>query len=105
MPRLLRLIALGLLPAWLATAQAAEIGVPPSVEAAIRTGGLPSDAVSILVQEAAAERALLALNAERAMAPASVMKLVTTYAGLEMLGPALTGLPNSFSRGMSLTAS
>ena len=66
-----------------ATALAA---LPASVEAALRTAGIPPEAVSIVLQEAAAERPVLAHNAERAMSPASVMKLVTTYAGLEMLG-------------------
>ncbi len=99
MPRLLRLIALLLLPAWLGPAAAAGIGLPASVEAALRSGGIPLDAVGIVVQEAAAERPVLSLNAERAMAPASVMKLVTTYAGLEMLGPAFTWSTEAFATG------
>ena len=36
------------------------------------------------------EQALVRHNALKAMNPASVMKLVTTYAALELLGPAYT---------------
>jgi D-alanyl-D-alanine carboxypeptidase/D-alanyl-D-alanine-endopeptidase (penicillin-binding protein 4) len=97
MPRLLRLIAL-LLCAFSAPPRGAG-PLPPGVEAALRNGGIPLEAVGIVVQEAAAERPVLAVNAERAMAPASVMKLVTTYAGLEMLGPAFTWSTEAFATG------
>lgn len=73
--------------------------LPASVEAALRTTGIPPDAVSIVLQEAAAQRPVLAHNAERSMSPASVMKLVTTYAGLEMLGPAFTWSTEAFATG------
>src|SRR5690606_3953328 len=69
------------------------------VEAALRTAGIPLEAVAILVQEAGADRPVLAVNAERPMTPASVMKLVTTYAGLEMLGPAFTWRTEAFAAG------
>jgi serine-type D-Ala-D-Ala carboxypeptidase/endopeptidase (penicillin-binding protein 4) len=98
MPRLLRLIGL-LLATCMAPSAAAAMALPAALEAALRNGGLPLEAVSIVVQEAAAERPVLALNAERAMAPASVMKLVTTYAGLEMLGPAFTWTTEAFATG------
>jgi D-alanyl-D-alanine carboxypeptidase/D-alanyl-D-alanine-endopeptidase (penicillin-binding protein 4) len=41
-----------------------------------------------VVQEVGAPRPALAVNASAPMNPASVMKLVTTYAALELLGPA-----------------
>jgi D-alanyl-D-alanine carboxypeptidase/D-alanyl-D-alanine-endopeptidase (penicillin-binding protein 4) len=50
--------------------------------------GIPSSAVAVVVQEAGAKRPTLAQNAGEAMNPASVMKLITTYAALELLGPA-----------------
>lgn len=61
---------------------------PESVLKALREAKVPPSAVSILVQEVGARRPALALNADTARNPASVMKLVTTYAALELLGPA-----------------
>jgi D-alanyl-D-alanine carboxypeptidase/D-alanyl-D-alanine-endopeptidase (penicillin-binding protein 4) len=42
----------------------------------------------VVVQEVGSGRTSLSLNARAAVNPASVMKLVTTYAALELLGPA-----------------
>ncbi|MCC6535717.1 MAG: D-alanyl-D-alanine carboxypeptidase/D-alanyl-D-alanine-endopeptidase [Burkholderiales bacterium] len=64
--------------------------MPASIELALKASGIPLDSTAILVQEAGADRPVVAHNVERPMNPASVMKLVTTYAGLEMLGPAFT---------------
>ena len=64
-------------------------GAPPEmVVKELRGAGVPQSSVSILVQEIGARRPSLALNAETPRNPASVMKLVTTYAALELLGPA-----------------
>ncbi len=49
--------------------------------------GVPLDAVAIDVRAADGGGALFALNSERAMPSASVMKLVSTQAALELLGP------------------
>jgi D-alanyl-D-alanine carboxypeptidase/D-alanyl-D-alanine-endopeptidase (penicillin-binding protein 4) len=83
MPRLFK-IAL-LLSALTSTAAAAP---PEAVVKALRDARLPQGNVSILVQEVGARRPSLALNAEVSRNPGSVMKLVTTYAALELLGPA-----------------
>jgi len=80
-------------------ARAASGTLPPTIDVALRTVGLPVEAVAVLIQEAAAERPVVAVNAERPMNPASVMKLVTTYAGLEMLGPAHTWKTDAFALG------
>ena len=61
--------------------------VPPSVSAELRRSGIPLDAVAIDVRPAEGGKALLALNNGRAFKPASVMKLLTTQAALELLGP------------------
>lgn len=71
---------------WAAAALAAPLPAP--VAAALKDAGIPEDGVGIFVQDVAEAQPLLALNPERAMSPASTMKLVTTYAGLEILGPA-----------------
>ncbi|MDR3086553.1 MAG: D-alanyl-D-alanine carboxypeptidase/D-alanyl-D-alanine-endopeptidase [Azoarcus sp.] len=48
---------------------------------------IPADAVAIWVQAVDADQPTLAVNAERPMNPASVMKVVTTFAALEQFGP------------------
>ena len=62
--------------------------LPGPVELALRRVGVPNSSVAIVVQEVGAPRSTLALNASTSMNPASVMKLVTTYSALELLGPA-----------------
>lgn len=69
---------------------AAADPLPKPVAAALRTAGIASDRVAIVVQAVDAGRPLLAHNAQTAMHPASTMKLLTTWAGLELLGPAHT---------------
>jgi D-alanyl-D-alanine carboxypeptidase/D-alanyl-D-alanine-endopeptidase (penicillin-binding protein 4) len=61
---------------------------PAAVELALRQVGVPRQSVAIVVQEVGAARPTLALNAGASMNPASVMKLTTTYAALELMGPA-----------------
>lgn len=68
----------------------ARAGLPPAVGRALAVAGIPSTAVAVVVQDADAPAPLLAVNADQAMNPASVMKLVTTYAALDLLGPAAT---------------
>lgn len=68
--------------------------LPPSVTRALAAAQVPTSAVAMMVMplpaagDAAAPAPLLAWRAEEPMNPASVMKLVTTYAGLDALGPA-----------------
>ena len=62
--------------------------VPAQVTQALRAAGIPASHVAIVVQDVSATRPLLAVNEDVAMNPASTMKLVTTYAGLDLLGPA-----------------
>ena len=73
-----------------ATATAASGPLPAEVEAALARARLPRDALSVLVVDAQGGRASprLAHRAQVPVNPASVMKLVTTYAALEQLGPA-----------------
>ena len=74
----------------LSAAALADDALPPPLAEALRRSGLPPQSVAIVVQEAGAPRPRLSFNADRAMNPASAMKLVTTYAALELLGPAFT---------------
>ena len=67
---------------------AASDALPRGVVQQLKNAGSPTGSVAIVVQEAGSKRASLQHNADAAMNPASVMKLVTTYAGLDILGPA-----------------
>ena len=72
-------------------ALAAPAGTMPSeVGAALARAKIPREAVSLLVLDAEASNAVprLTHRAQVAMNPASVMKLTTTYAALDLLGPA-----------------
>ena len=69
-------------------AQAQGGSLPGEVEQALRRAQVPLDAVSVVVQEVGAATPRLAFNAQQPRNPASLMKLLTTYAALDMLGPA-----------------
>ena len=62
--------------------------LPPLVKQKLTQAGIPESAVGIYVHAIGAPQPEIAFNADAGMNPASVMKLVTTYAGLEILGPA-----------------
>jgi serine-type D-Ala-D-Ala carboxypeptidase/endopeptidase (penicillin-binding protein 4) len=72
-----------------AAAVAAE-PLPPTVVKALQQAEIPQSAVGVYVRELGAAKPEIAHRADQAMNPASVMKLVTTYAALELLGPAYT---------------
>ena len=65
-------------------------GLPPTVLKALKAAQIPAASVAVVVQPVDAAVPLVAHNAGQAMNPASVMKLVTTYAALDLLGPAYT---------------
>jgi serine-type D-Ala-D-Ala carboxypeptidase/endopeptidase (penicillin-binding protein 4) len=65
-------------------------GLPPNVLQALKAAQIPAASVAVVVQPVDATQPLVAHNATQAMNPASVMKLLTTYAALDLLGPART---------------
>lgn len=67
---------------------AAELPAP--LAQALKASGFPAASVGIVVQEAGSATPVIAHSAERALNPASTIKLLTTYAALELLGPAYT---------------
>jgi D-alanyl-D-alanine carboxypeptidase/D-alanyl-D-alanine-endopeptidase (penicillin-binding protein 4) len=73
-----------------AAGQADPAGWPAPLRAALADSAIPPSGVGLLVQEVNAPSAILEWNADRAFAPASTMKLLTTLAALDMLGPAYT---------------
>ena len=64
-----------------------QAALPQPVTRAFRDAGIPLTSVAVVVQETGRVRPLIAHDASRPMNPASVMKLVTTLAALELLGP------------------
>jgi D-alanyl-D-alanine carboxypeptidase/D-alanyl-D-alanine-endopeptidase (penicillin-binding protein 4) len=66
--------------------------LPPSVLRALDAARIPAQSVAVQVEPLDVPNAapLVSHNARQSMNPASVMKLVTTYAALEILGPAAT---------------
>ncbi len=61
--------------------------LPDPVAAGLKTAGVPPTAVGVSVVPLAGNGLALAHNDNLPMNPASTMKLVTTLAGLELLGP------------------
>ena len=77
MPRLFKTFAV---LAALFHALAAGAELPRPVLQALKTAGIPAGSVGVVVQEVGAARPTLVHEAHDSMNPASVMKLVTTYA-------------------------
>ncbi|MFZ5523556.1 MAG: D-alanyl-D-alanine carboxypeptidase/D-alanyl-D-alanine endopeptidase [Pseudomonadota bacterium] len=68
--------------------QAVAVSLPKAVRDELKRANIPLSGVGIVVQKEDSGAPLLSRNAELAMNPASTMKLLTTFAALEMLGPA-----------------
>lgn len=84
-----------LLAARLAGAQS----LPPAVELALKRAHIPLSGVAAYVSDVDGARPLLAHNAALAMNPASTIKLLTTYAALELLGPSYTWKTEAYAGG------
>ena len=75
-----------ILAAWL-FAEAAAAALPQPVARSFLEQGIPLSAVGAYVQEIGVAHPLVAHHPAKPMSPASTMKLVTTFAALELLGP------------------
>ncbi len=64
--------------------------LPATVSQELKKINVPQSAIGIEVREVGKHAALISINAQREMNPASTMKLLTTYAALDLLGPAYT---------------
>ena len=63
-------------------------GLPAEVELALQRARVPEDALGLVVVDLGNGSTVLSANPDRPMNPASLTKLLTTYAALERLGPA-----------------
>ena len=95
-PKLLSRVLLVLL---LAAKAASAQSLPPAVEQALKRAQIPLSGVAALVQDVDGGKPLVAHNAAQAMNPASTMKLLTTYAALELLGPTYTWKTEAYASG------
>jgi D-alanyl-D-alanine carboxypeptidase/D-alanyl-D-alanine-endopeptidase (penicillin-binding protein 4) len=79
--------------------RAAADALPGPVAQALARAGVPSSAVGLYVQQVDAPRPTAIFNASQPMNPASAIKLVTTFAALDLLGPAYTWKTEAYLAG------
>ena len=74
-------------------------GLPATVVDALKRGGIPQNAVATYVQEVSGPVPRIAINSTAGFNPASTMKLVTSDAALEILGPVFTWKTQVYATG------
>ena len=67
---------------------AAADTLPPETRAALRAAGVPADALTAVIVDVSTGQRVLSWQEGKPVNPASLVKLVTTQAALERLGPA-----------------
>ena len=67
-----------------------QVSLPDSVDAALRAARVPLSAVAATIVPLSGSGVAMSVNESQALNPASTMKLATTLAGLELLGPQYT---------------
>ncbi|PHV02641.1 D-alanyl-D-alanine carboxypeptidase/D-alanyl-D-alanine-endopeptidase [Iodobacter sp. BJB302] len=72
----------------LAWGNAHAAGLPAEILSALKAAKLPSDSLSLAIVPLQSSLPALYFQEDKPSSPASTMKLVTTYAGLSLLGPA-----------------
>ena len=86
--RLLTTVRILAFAAMAALANLACAALPAPVSQALARAGVPATAVAALVEPVSAGAPLVSHQTRQPMNPASVMKLITSYAALDLLGPA-----------------
>jgi serine-type D-Ala-D-Ala carboxypeptidase/endopeptidase (penicillin-binding protein 4) len=103
-PTFLRLLSLLLVAVALSNAPGTASArdrdyLPPEVELALKKRKMPGTSLSVFVREVGRDEPLVSYNSTVPRNPASVMKVVTTYAALEQLGPAYTWRTRAYATG------
>ena len=75
-------------------------GLPAEVEAALEQAKLPRDALVAVVQEVGSSASRVSWQPQKPVNPASLVKLITTSAALDLLGPAWTWSTPVWLQGM-----
>jgi len=73
--------------------------LPPAVLRTIQQVGIPAGSVSVFVQNVRTDEVILSLNSEVPRPPASTIKVLTSIAALDMLGPAYTWTTRAYVTG------
>jgi serine-type D-Ala-D-Ala carboxypeptidase/endopeptidase (penicillin-binding protein 4) len=73
-----------------AVAQGVAPALPAEVQQALQRAEVGTDAIAVVLHDAATGRRVLQWQEQRPLNPASLAKLITTTAALERLGPAFT---------------
>lgn len=84
--------------AWLSVPALAD-SLPPATRAALNRHKVPEAGISIVVRDVADGRSVLELNPELPRPPASTMKLLPTWAALDLLGPAYAWKTRAYADG------
>jgi D-alanyl-D-alanine carboxypeptidase/D-alanyl-D-alanine-endopeptidase (penicillin-binding protein 4) len=71
--------------------------LPPQTRAALARANVPESGVSIVVRDVSGGDNLLQVNASTPRAPASTMKVLPTWAALDLLGPAYAWKTRAYS--------
>lgn len=74
-------------------------GLPEPMGKALKLQEIPASHVGLYVRQIGAAEPLVTHGEDKAMNPASLMKLLTTYAALDLLGPAYTWKTEAWVRG------
>jgi serine-type D-Ala-D-Ala carboxypeptidase/endopeptidase (penicillin-binding protein 4) len=77
----------------------ARADLPPEIERVLTAHKIPASDASVLVEEVDANKAEVSHLAKEARSPASVMKTITTWSALELLGPAYSWLTEVYYQG------
>ncbi len=73
--------------------------LPDEIKRAMAAQNVPGSAISLVVEDVDTTQPILSVEASRARHPASVIKLLTTLSGLELLGPDYTWNTEAYRRG------
>src|SRR5687767_12123311 len=77
----------------------ASAQLPEPIARALAKAAIPESAAAFYVHEIGASQPALSVGADRALNPASTIKLLTTYAALELLGPAYMWSTEAYAAG------